>query len=644
MLEADDTSLEHRDTVLIVDDVPTNIALLRKTLSKEFDVLTAASGEDGLRVARETHPDLILLDIMMPGIDGYEVCRQLTADSATNDIPIIFLTALDEASDELQGLRLGAVDYITKPFNLASTLARVRSHIGLRNYVRLRASLANQDGLTGLANRVYFEAGLDKELRRARLTGQPLAVILADIDHFKAFNERHGHIAGDACLKTVAAQASQAARQADGLAARHAGDAFALLLPGSDDAAAYARAEALRGAVEAALIALPDGAYGRATLSCAVVSTCSQSDESPSSLIALAQARLDAAKSGGRNRVLALAGDAGAAPRAAAPAPVTQDQDAIIESIVSITEQQDQRSLDQGLMFALQEMLRPDCILMLETFADGQERYTVVHGEAPTPLPPELAKQARRTAMQQCTRIEAGPLTFLCALMDEAPEASRRYVLLGQRGTEAAQQGMFLGMLRVYQNFIRLMREGQMDTLTGLQNRRTLEFELVNLLAGHINGRRSQDGDKGTALAVLDLDKFKRINDTFGHLIGDEVLLVFSQILRESLRPQDQAYRYGGEEFIVILHDVSEDDTALVLERIRGNVEHKDFPQVGRVTVSIGYTRIGGQALPAHIIEEADKALYHAKEHGRNQVCYYATLPTEERVEPNREGGDIQLF
>jgi diguanylate cyclase (GGDEF)-like protein len=295
-------------------------------------------------------------------------------------------------------------------------------------------------------------------------------------------------------------------------------------------------------------------------------------------------------------------------------------------------------------MIALQEMLKPECILMLEVFTDGQERYTLVHGDAPTPLPPDITLQARQVAAQLCIRIEAGSLNFLCALMDETLESSRRILLIGERGHEAAHQGMFMGMLRVYQNFIRLMREGQMDTLTGLQNRRTLEFALINLLTGHMNGRRSDDNDKGTALAVLDLDKFKRINDTFGHLIGDEVLLVFSQILRESLRPQDQAYRYGGEEFIVILNDVSEEDAAQVLERIRGNVEHKDFPQVGRVTVSIGYTRIGAQALPAHIIEEADKALYFAKENGRNQVRYYLSLPADERVEPNREGGDIQLF
>jgi diguanylate cyclase (GGDEF)-like protein len=642
----EDTSSIRRERVLIVDDVPTNILLLQKALAKEFDVLAASSGEEGLRIAREQHPDLVLLDVMMPGMDGYEVCRRLTSDSMTNDIPVIFLTALNEAKDELQGLRLGAVDYITKPFNLATTLARVRSHIGQRNYVRLRARLANLDGLTGLANRVYFDALLETELKRVAMTGRPMALILADIDHFQAYNNRHGHIAGDACLKTVAARIAEAARPVEGLAARYTGDEFALLLPGMEGAPARDLAEALRKDVEAALIPHPDASHGRVTLSCAVISTPWPPELSPGNLLASAGALLEKAKLGDRNRILAQEGCTDAAPPSGAShAQSTPEQDAIIESIVSITEQQDQRSLDQGLMIALQEMLKPGCILMLEVFTDGQERYTVVHGDAPSPMPPEVTRQARDVTMQQSVRVEARGLSFLCARMDHASENTRRILIICEVGNDGAHQGMFMGMLRVYQNFIRLMREGQKDTLTGLQNRRTLEFELANILSGHMNGRRAHDdSDKGTALAVLDLDKFKRINDTFGHLMGDEVLLVFSQLLRESLRPQDQAFRYGGEEFIVILNDISEEDSARVLERIRGNIEHHDFPQVGRVTVSVGYTRVGGQSLPAHIIEEADKALYYAKEHGRNQVRYFASLPAEAQVEPGREGGDIQLF
>lgn len=169
---------------------------------------------------------------------------------------------------------------------------------------------------------------------------------------------------------------------------------------------------------------------------------------------------------------------------------------------------------------------------------------------------------------------------------------------------------------------------------------------MSELLSARISGfNREQDKGKADYLAVFDIDHFKRVNDNHGHLIGDEVLLIFSGLVRNALRDADWVFRYGGEEFVALIKGVSPEVISVILERIRVKVQNHPFPQVGQVTVSVGYTPIIDQVLPPHVFEEADKALYYAKEHGRNQVCDYRELVgSGELVPEERISGSVELF
>ena len=176
-------------TILIVDDAPENIKVLGGALTQDYKILVARDGETALKLARNEPVDMVLLDIVMPDIDGYEVCRRLKADEMTRELPIIFITTLDATEDETTGLELGAVDYITKPFRSPIVKASVKTHMELKAKNDLLLRLANVDGLTGVPNRRCFDVTLEKEWRRAQRTRSPLSLVLMDIDCFKNYND-----------------------------------------------------------------------------------------------------------------------------------------------------------------------------------------------------------------------------------------------------------------------------------------------------------------------------------------------------------------------------------------------------------------------------------------------------------------------
>jgi len=293
-------------SILIVDDMPANIRVLADTLKSDYRVRVATSGTKALEIAAsEPPPDLILLDVMMPEMDGYEVCRRLKGDPRTSHIPVIFVTAKDEAEEEALGLGLGAVDYITKPFHLPIVRARVRTHVNLKRKTDLLESLALLDGLTHIPNRRYFDVALQREWARAAREGTPLAVVMVDVDHFKSYNDHYGHGQGDECLRRVAnALRARLQRPAD-VAARYGGEEFVLLLPDTDTEGALVLAESCRAAVNDLRIlhAYSDGA-DHVTISLGVAAT-HPPDESANLLLARADEALYRAKSEGRNRVRA---------------------------------------------------------------------------------------------------------------------------------------------------------------------------------------------------------------------------------------------------------------------------------------------------------------------------------------------------
>ena len=300
--------------ILIVDDEPTNLEILVSLFEDDYDLIVAVNGAQALDLAHSARPDLILLDVMMPGIDGYEVCTRLKCAPETADIPVIFITGLSEEQAESEGLSAGAVDYVTKPISPAIVRRRVANHIELKKARDRLAQLAVTDGLTGLANRRCFDQVLELEGRRLRRTpGSCLSLILLDVDHFKRFNDTYGHVAGDGALRAVGGVIRSVVHRVTDLAARYGGEEFACILPATPLAGAVALAERIRQGVSALnLRHEASSAASVLTVSVGVAVIASDSDadsDGPTmpSVVAAADAMLYRAKSAGRNRVAAEA-------------------------------------------------------------------------------------------------------------------------------------------------------------------------------------------------------------------------------------------------------------------------------------------------------------------------------------------------
>jgi diguanylate cyclase (GGDEF)-like protein len=220
--------------ILLVDDDPTVIGLLGNILQDLGRLRFATSGADALRMARLSAPDLVLLDIEMPGMNGFEVCTAMKETPLLADVPIIFITSHEDAEHEVAGLALGASDFICKPPRPPQVMARVRMHLRMKQMADALRNAAYLDGLTGIANRRQFDETVHREWLRAQRMATPTALLMIDIDAFKRYNDHYGHQAGDRCLQTVAQTIAQAVHRPADLAARYGGEEFAVLLPDTD--------------------------------------------------------------------------------------------------------------------------------------------------------------------------------------------------------------------------------------------------------------------------------------------------------------------------------------------------------------------------------------------------------------------------
>lgn len=291
-------------TLLIVDDEKQNRLLLTELFGSTYKIIQAKNGVQALEKARQHRPDLILLDVLMPEMDGMGVLRELKRDDATRLIPVIFITALDSATDEANGLNLGAVDYISKPFHPPIVRVRVHNQLQLVHQRRLLEQLASLDGLTGIPNRRQFDATLLKEWHRCQRNQQPLSLIVADVDFFKKYNDALGHAAGDRVLQEVAATLRQAARRPGDLVARYGGEEFVLLLPETDATSAQALAEGLQQLLHSKAFAHPNSSLGPwLTMSMGGNTTVPSTTALDPEFFALADAALYRAKHQGRNQV-----------------------------------------------------------------------------------------------------------------------------------------------------------------------------------------------------------------------------------------------------------------------------------------------------------------------------------------------------
>ncbi|WP_439878706.1 diguanylate cyclase [Pseudomonas prosekii] len=298
----------NRPKLLIVDDQPTNIRVLHELFREDCDVFMATSGEQAISVCQAQLPDLILLDVVMEGMDGHEVCRRLKVDPMTQDIPIIFITAQQQDSDEVLGLELGAVDFISKPINTTIVRARVRTHLTLKLQSDLLRSMALIDGLTGVANRRKFNEDILADWRLCFREQKPLSLILVDVDYFKRYNDRYGHQAGDDCLKSVAQTLSATVRRPYDLVARYGGEEFACVLPNTVLSGAVEIAERMQERVRTLGIEHSTSDVDHVlTISLGVATLTPTGELGFEALIEAADKQLYEAKNAGRARVCSSA-------------------------------------------------------------------------------------------------------------------------------------------------------------------------------------------------------------------------------------------------------------------------------------------------------------------------------------------------
>ena len=331
--------------------------------------------------------------------------------------------------------------------------------------------------------------------------------------------------------------------------------------------------------------------------------------------------------------------------------------ESIIKHLVEITGHRDHDLLNISVITALRQLTNAESARVLDVVSVGQQIFIkpqiVIHEgsvamadethAAPTQNDSiEQFPQLKEGIAQQQQVIEhvmadGGKIIWLPIWINEKLHTCLE--IYKPANYTANSMEVVNGMLIVYRNFQNLLDYSERDSLTGLLNRKTFDDNFSKVLRNSAlqqqasseaereeEERRSHEPERQHWLAVLDIDHFKRVNDQFGHLYGDEVLILIANLLRSSFRPSDRLFRFGGEEFVILLRSTSQEDAQMIFDRFRQNVEQHHFPQVGTVTISIGYARIDPFEPAVAIVGRADQALYFAKTNGRNRTCYYDAL------------------
>jgi diguanylate cyclase (GGDEF)-like protein len=294
---------EKKFRILIIDDEEININILTEYLKSEYEVVCARNGESALNIIQEHEPNLILLDIVMPGMNGFEILKKIKNIPSIMSIPVIFITGSNDTEDEEKGLALGAVDYITKPFNPSIVKARINTHLKLSEYIITIEKQCMLDALTGLPNRRGFDNRMDIEWGRASREKTPLGMIILDLDNFKKYNDTYGHPQGDILLKVVSDIINNTIKRATDFASRWGGEEFVVLLPGTDKDGTLNVAEQIRINIKKAQVPFSDGSITNITVSCGGLSIIPSEEDSISDTIEKADQLLYSAKKNGKDQV-----------------------------------------------------------------------------------------------------------------------------------------------------------------------------------------------------------------------------------------------------------------------------------------------------------------------------------------------------
>jgi len=338
----------------------------------------------------------------------------------------------------------------------------------------------------------------------------------------------------------------------------------------------------------------------------------------------------------------------------------------LLTQLERLTRYRDSHLVRLSAMQSLLLLIRPQSIRLYDVLKKG-EQYSVIlaawnEGETlhfnegavsedrfePIAADSPLAKSISEEGGCFCDMRDGGYECCLPVLMDDEPVSV--FEIRGSEPFDAPTIAMATGMISVYRNYLDLLEDSQRDSLTGLLNRKTFDAGFAVFLSSAIHADESLQDDRRSHkegshwLAVMDIDHFKRVNDTFGHLYGDEVLILMANLMRSSFRQGDRLYRFGGEEFIVLMRDIDFADAKKKLDDFRERVERHVFPQVGQVTISIGFTSVVSTSTPAMVLGEADEALYYAKGHGRNQVRCYGELVEQKLLAPKTVHTEADFF
>ncbi|MDG2243692.1 MAG: diguanylate cyclase [Rhodospirillaceae bacterium] len=290
--------------ILIANDEQLFVQLMEATLQDEYDLFFAFNSDEAFEIANREAPDLVLLDVVMAPKSGFDICHLLKSERRTRDIPILFVTSSTTAEDEVKGLEMGAVDYITKPVSPPIVKARVRNHMELKQYKDKLERIAAEDVLTGLATRRRFEDVFQSEWRRCRRHESPLSIAMLDIDYFKPFNDNYGHGAGDECLRKVGRALGGEVKRAADLVARYGGEEFVCLMPDTDLEGASAFGHVMRKAVSDLQVRHEYSNVNHHVTMSIGIATCTPDENiEPYDLVRRADRKLYEAKKGGRNRV-----------------------------------------------------------------------------------------------------------------------------------------------------------------------------------------------------------------------------------------------------------------------------------------------------------------------------------------------------